>query len=345
MSGLLIKALGSAAKTIGTDMYTNGMNALGSYLGGLVNEHFADRAREKNFQTNERAAENADKRQRAQYQDLYSPQALMNQYQAAGLSPSIMMSGGAPVVGQSSAQGNMSAGGAGGYPAPSNGNSLMYAQLENIKANTEKTKAETLNIGADTEYTLTNIIKASEETENIKQTRKLLQMQSTGQQLQNEAQKLQNEITSENKDEIIKQCQILSEKLQRESNNVYKVNEGLDLKNQLSQDTYATRVAQFTAEYNQTIMATAKAASDIELNEQQIETLAKNIAIAEFNSRTERLSANAQAKMYQDTIDQWAKQNGFTEEMIKNEKWNIATKTITNIIDSGCKVASAVLSK
>lgn len=322
-----------------------GIDAGASMANSLINQAFAEHNRKRNFYWNEKAADAADQRQRKQYQDLYSPQAMMNQYAAAGLSPSMMMSGGQSAVGQSSAQGNMSEGLQGPYPNAQIMDPLAAAQIANVWANTKKTEAETLNIGADTEYTLTNIIKASEETENIKQTRILLQMQSTGQQLQNEAQKLQNEITSENKDEIIKQCSILSKKLQRESDNVYKVNEGLDLKNQLSQDTYAIRVAQFTAEYNQTIMATAKAASDIELNEQQIETLAKNIAIAEFNSRTERLSANAQAKMYQDTVDQWAKQNGFTEEMIKNEKWNIATKTITNIIDSGCKVASAVLSK
>lgn len=142
MSGNLIKFLGNAAKTIGTDVYTNGMNAFGSYFGGLVNEHFADRAREKNFQTNEKAAENADKRLRAQYRDLYSPQALMNQYQAAGLSPSMMMSGGAPVVGQSSAQGHQSAGGSGGYPPSGIGSALEYAQIANINADTEGKKID-----------------------------------------------------------------------------------------------------------------------------------------------------------------------------------------------------------
>ena len=316
-----------------------------SIANNIITNAWASHHRKKNYEYNEMAARQADMRQRQQYWDLYSPKALMGQYAAAGLSPSLMMSGGAPAVGQSSAQGNQSSGIQGPYPSTSAIDPVAAAQIANIWADTEKKKAETLNISADTEFTLTNIIKASEETENLKQTRLLLEMQTLGQQLQNESQKLENEITSENKDEIIKQCQITSEKLQRESDRVYKMNEKLDLENQLSRETFTTRVKQFTADYEKTIMLTAKAASDIELNEQQIQSLIENIAISRYESRTKRISALEQIRMDDETVKQWAKQNGFTEEMIKNEKWNIATKTITNIIDSGCKVAAAVISK
>lgn len=317
------------------------LGAATSIGGTLLNQAFAEKNRERNFYYNEQAAKNADMRTRMLYQDLYSPAAQMKQLREAGLSPSLMYQNGGGNAGASGAQ---SAGLQGPYPSAQSLDPLTFAQIANIAANTEKTKAETLKIGADTEFTLTNIIKASEETENIKVTRQLLQLQSTGQQLQNEAKKLENEINSENKDEIIKQCKILSEKLQRESDQLYKENEALDLENNLSRETYQTRVNQYLADYKQTITLTAKAASDIELNEQQIQSLIDNVTINQFEARTRRISANEQIRQNDEIVKQWAIENGFTEQQIKNEKWKIAMSTITSIIDSGCKVAGAVIS-
>ena len=321
-----------------------GINAGASVANTLINQAFAEHNRKRNFYYNEKAADNADERQRKQYEDLYSPQAMMEQDAAAGLSPSLMMSGGQSAVGQSSAQGNQSAGIQGPYPSATPIDPLAAAQMANIMANTKKTEAETLKIGAETEFTLTNIIKASEETKNIKQTRILLEMQTTGQELENLGKQLQNEITEDSKKDVLKQIQIQTEKLQRESDKIDKQNKGLDLENQLSQETYTTRVKQITANYNQTIAATAKAYSDIDLNEQQIESLVENVAIAKFNSRTQRLSANAQMKFYMDQVEQWAKENGIAEATLKHEKTKKWLQFTASIVDSGCKVAGAVLS-
>lgn len=316
--------------------------AIAAAVGGTIfDQLFAQNNRNANFYYNEAAAKNADMRTRMLYKDLYSPAAQMRQLREAGLSPSVMYQKGSGSTGLSGAQG---AGLQGPYPSAQKIDPLTFAQIANINAGTEKTKAETLNIGADTEFTLTNIIKASEETENIKVTRQLLKLQSTGQQLQNEAKKLENEINSANKDEIIKQCQIISDKLQRESDQLYKENEALDIENNLSRETYQTRVNQYLADYKQTITLTAKAASDIELNEQQIQSLIDNVAVNQFEARTRRISANEQIRQNDEIVKQWAIENGFTEKQIKNEKWKIAMSTITSIIDSGCKVASSVIS-
>ena len=320
-----------------------GINAGANVASTLINQAFAEHNRKRNFYYNEKAANNADERQRKQYEDLYSPQAMMEQYAAAGLSPSLMMSGGQSAVGQSSAQGNQSAGIQGPYPSATPIDPLAAAQMANIMANTKKTEAETLKIGAETEFTLTNIIKTSEETKNIKQTRILLEIQITGQELENLGKQLQNEITEESKEDVLKQIQIQTEKLQRESDKIDKHNKGLDLENQLSQETYTTRVKQITANYNQTIAATAKAYSDIDLNEQQIESLVENVAIAKFNSRTQRLSANAQMKFYMDQVEQWAKENNIAEATLKHEKTKKWLQFTASIVDSGCKLAGAVI--
>lgn len=133
-------------KTITGDAYVGGVKHASDFVGGFVNEFFADRARQKNYETNEKAADNADKRQRAQYKDLYSPEAMIEQYKAAGLSPSMMMSGGQSAVGGSAA-GNMSGGAGGGYPSAGNGIAGLQAQL--MKANID-------NINADTDMKLTD---------------------------------------------------------------------------------------------------------------------------------------------------------------------------------------------
>lgn len=320
------------------------INAGSNIANTLISQAFAEKNRKRNFYYNEKAAESADQRQRSQYFDLYSPQAMMQQYQAAGLSPSMMMSGGQSAVGQSSAAGNQSAGIQGTYPGGQILDPVAAAQIANITANTKKTEAETLKIGAETEFTLTNIIKASEETKNIKQTRLLLQMQTTGQELENLGKQLQNEITEESKEDILKQIQIQTEKLQRESDKIEKQNQALDLENQLTQETYTIRVKQFTANYNQTIAATAKAYSDIELNEQQIESLIENVAIAKFNSRTQRLSANAQIKFNVEQVEQWAIENGIAAATLKHEKTKKWLQFTASLIDSGCRVAGAVVS-
>lgn len=139
-----VQLLKNGAKMLGTDMYSAGVNGINSITGGYINEYFADRARKKNFEYNEKAAVAADERQRKQYADLYSPQAMMQQYAAAGLSPSLMMSGGQSAVG-GTPQGNMSASLSGAYPSAGAMSSsitaglqgeLMKAQIRNLDENT-----------------------------------------------------------------------------------------------------------------------------------------------------------------------------------------------------------------
>lgn len=114
-----------------------GISAGASVANTLINQAFAEHNRKRNFEYNEKAAENADKRQRKQYEDLYSPKALLEQYAAAGLSPSMMMSGGQSATGTSSAQGNMSTGIQGPYPGAQLIDPLQAAQIANIQTDTE----------------------------------------------------------------------------------------------------------------------------------------------------------------------------------------------------------------
>lgn len=160
---------------LGTDLYSTGINNLNSFVQGHINEYFVDRARPKNFEWSQKEAKAADERQRAQYKDLYSPQAMMGQYKAAGLSPSMMMSGGASAVG-GTPSGNMGTAAMGPYPTanamtsttPGLQNELMQAQIDNLNSDTiskdlfnqiQKLKNSTFN----KEWKLMNITTGGDE--------------------------------------------------------------------------------------------------------------------------------------------------------------------------------------
>lgn len=124
---------------------------LNSALNSQNNEYAQQReatARSENYRYNELAADNADKRTRALYNDLYSASAQMQQLKDAGLSPSIYSSNG--LAGKSGASGAMGGGSAGispnvfGMPYMDISQmNMQTAQTDNLRADTEKKKAET----------------------------------------------------------------------------------------------------------------------------------------------------------------------------------------------------------
>lgn len=95
----------------GTSALSAGFGILSSYLSNKWARENAEHDREENYKYNELAAGNADARTRALYNDLYSPQALMQQLKDAGLSPSVFYANGAGgISGQSGAQGEGASG-------------------------------------------------------------------------------------------------------------------------------------------------------------------------------------------------------------------------------------------
>ena len=110
---------------------------------------------DKTFAQNEQAADNADARTRALYDDLQSPQAIKKQLLDAGLNPALMYSqGGMGGQVQSGAQG---AGGGSptgvstlGLQNISQLDPLKWAQIENIEADTKNKEEDAKNKNQDT---------------------------------------------------------------------------------------------------------------------------------------------------------------------------------------------------
>lgn len=131
---------------------TGAVGAAANIFGTLYNNWQAGKrerdARRENYLYNEMAAEAADARTRALYNDLYSANAQLQQIKDAGLSPSVFYGDGGGISGQSGAQG---AGPNGVSPNVYGLDPLAAAQIALTMAQTNKTKAETKNIDVDTD--------------------------------------------------------------------------------------------------------------------------------------------------------------------------------------------------
>ena len=128
------------------DAYSMGGTIGGAAIGGLFGlanqalaHKYAEQDRASNFFWNEKAADAADARTRALYEDFYAPEALLKQYQEAGVSPSLMFGGTPGQGGQSGAMGH----GAGGIQTPFIPIDIMQgAQIGLMTAQARKTNAE-----------------------------------------------------------------------------------------------------------------------------------------------------------------------------------------------------------
>lgn len=159
-----------------------GLGALNNYWA----EKLQERARLENYKYGEMAAENADKRTRALYEDFYSPQALMNQYRKAGLSPSLMFGGTPGQGGMSGAQGS----GASGLGSIFSPVSLVdQAQAAALFAQAEKTREETKTERGENAKGAALLANIGADTGNKEAQTHLTQLQSEWQALENFYQK------------------------------------------------------------------------------------------------------------------------------------------------------------
>lgn len=321
----------------------------------LINQAFAEHNRKRNYYWNEKAADAADQRQRAQYKDLYSPQAMLDQYAAAGLSPSMMMGGGQSAVGgtPAGAQGSIN----GPYPSGNLIDPVAAAQIANINADTKVKEQQAVNIGADTEFTMANIIKAAEETENYRQQNMLLK-------LQRDKLQLDIYVKSATTDEEIKQCIERTKQMYETTEKLRQENQSLILQNQLDSATLQTRIKQAGQEYETEIAETALTWANVKLSGQQVQSLIDNVAINQQNANinqqnadtnrqnaetnrqnaeTNEYNAETQRTYINGIIEQWAIQNGFTEQELKQGRTKMWLDFVANIIGSILNLANGIL--
>lgn len=295
-------------------------------VGGIINAAYGaynnwyaqqreEQARRENYQYNELAAQNADARTRALYQDLQSPSALLQQYKEAGLSPSLMF-GGNGGAGAQPSTGAMGAGVAGITPTSYGISAMESAQLALIDAQTKKTEAEAKNVDTDTD-------KKKAEIDNIVQNTKNQQLQAEWQEWQNSINAIElNLLVSYGEQEI----QAKIGKTLQETANLAQSFRSLQSKAIIDESTMQecieyvkNKVIEQQADIFLKRTQASLAKSQIALNSTQAQALLRSVAVQESFARTADGKLQVDKDKLQAQIEQWAKENGFTEKKIQIE--------------------------
>lgn len=248
-------------KGMGNNLLQTGTNIITSLINNKLAEKREKAARKDNYLYGEQAADAADARTRALYNDLYSPQAQMQQIKDAGLSPSIYASGG--IAGKSGAGGAMGTGASGISPNTFGINPVDFSQMQLNRAQARKLNAE-----AATEEQ-TGISKANAEINKLYAETVGEQASTLFTQSQTEWQHLINEFKNEtwtydlqtiqgNAQKVVDECTKLQVEIDQAENDL-----------QLSYQTFWTKVAQEEENVEQTTMQILNAQKDLEIKDEQ----------------------------------------------------------------------------
>lgn len=318
-----------------------GVDVLGSLIGSGINAGFDELARARNFEYNEKAADNADKRLRAQFHDLYSYGAQKKQMEQAGLSPSLMFSKGAGGQGGASAPQGAGASGVQGNHVTLD--PMSQAEMDALREQTRGQKIENdmkqEAIEADIALKLSQagLNKASEAYKRVQTEReeilKNIDIATTEDQI-NEIRNRANNMYWE------------SWLTQYESRSAY-------VKAQVDEATMETHIKTETAKYEQLLTQIKVGESQVELNSATIEKMALDIGIAAYRANTERMSYHAQKKWFEDQIKnqihKMAQDKELTEEqqrLMNQGQWlNFATDIFGSICNSATTLGAAAIKK
>ena len=256
---------------IGKEFIGGFMNLANTAFSNILNENAADRARAENFKYNEMAADAADKRQRQQFWDLYSIGSQMQQIKNAGLSPSLMY-GGTPSPG-GSASGAQGAGGGNIMPIRANYSlegALLAAQIKNLDATAEKTKAETNTINGENARGIAEIQEILSNAGYNKAAEALAEANK-------DFQELQTFVGWQTADSDIQTAARTAQKLLHDANKAYEEAVQAGLKTKFDRETYDERVKQVGADLALTYAECALKSSQKEYTDTQKNALKEQI--------------------------------------------------------------------
>lgn len=307
----------------------------------LINQAFAEHNRKRNYYWNEKSADAADARQRKQYEDYYSPKAMLEQYKEAGLSPSMMM-GGSSTVGQGHAGGAQGAG-AGGIQGPYM-SAVDLSQIELNKALAFKAKSEgevTKETGK--ELTLSQIASNLANAGKADAEKEVLQIDKAFKQVGLNIAKAtqQGEI-----DKVFAEL----DTIRKQAEKLYYETEGQMLKNSYDATTFGQRVEQLALENINLFTSAAERFANIELTQAQIKKMAQDVAVAWYNADTSRMDQAAQQKFFEEQVKQWGIENNIAQQNVElrgkeehNEDVRNWTSFATSILHSLCMLGGMAL--
>ena len=311
-------------------------NAISTDANNAKAQQREDRARRQNYQYGEMAADEADTRTRALYNDLYSPEAQMKQLKDAGLSPSIYSNSGITgKQGQSGAQGGGANISPNVFAADPISAALAAAQIKKTEAEANKTEAETPDKNLTIQQIKANIAKTLSEVNlnNIKGV-----TEQTIQRFNNAKtnyQELLNIYADGQQEADIKYKTAATEKIWTEIYNLNLQGYGQQLQNEYDKQTLNTRIKKTETELAQLVAQKALTYAQKNLTEEQAKALVDQVKVAQDNARTNKMNAETARQHIENQVEQWAKQNGFTEEQLRQSKTKMWLDYTVDMIGCG----------
>lgn len=312
-----------------------GISATGGLLGNLIGMERDKQMARLNYQYGEMAANEADKRTRALYNDLQSPAALLKQYGEAGLSPSLMygQGGSAGASPSSGAQGS----GASGLGATTYGLNLIEgAQLGLMKAQADKLNAEARQANANAD---TNEATREATVENLKKDLEVKMANIQNVNLKNSWQSMENiieEVSMISKQQFgyaitqeqYNQLKETTRKLKGEADSAL-------AKGEVDQETIDTQKAMVRAQLRNIILDNILKQAQGDMTDAQAKSLLAHIAIDWKNMEATR-------KQVDEQVNLWIKQQEKLGAEIPKTKSEMYAKWILGGLDSVAHVAEAV---
>lgn len=300
-----------------------GIGMLGGIANNAVSSGMTAQARWENYHYNEMAADNADKRTRALYEDFYSPSALMRQYREAGLSPSMMFGGTPGQGGQSGAQGSGPAG-----PQPT------YSPMDLAYAANQMADAKLKNALAD--RTAGHGPMGEAELQNLFANTANLNAQTALTNLNGEYQKTVNYITKETANFKIEEAENLAQKSYNDAMTSFWEAKNLSIQFDLDSERFQEYVKQAELETQNLQMDLLVKAAQKSLTDEQKKAITEQLrqGWAQISIATRELAVHKKAQKAQ---------KKYWEESIEVSKKSLNQAMKIAGIDAGTKVGTSLL--
>lgn len=295
--------LGSSIATSGGDIATN---TIGGIINAGLNKALGDYERQQNYNYNEKAAANADKRARAQFRDMYSYSAQVQEMKKAGLNPALMYGGASGQGGATAPQGM----GAGGVQKGLSGMNLMsLAEIEVMKSQANLNNAEAQNVNKDTEKKTHEILNLIEENGYIKVSSRLIAAQA--------------DLAACNADLAWETYMANVQNAFSMAEHAANIARSSGVQADLDEATFTAAYQQAWADLENTISSTALNRSEIQLNAEEIKKIGADIWAQQWRIHYEGREQNRKDlqlsfdKQYMEQeISKWLReQNQWVEEM------------------------------
>lgn len=312
---------------VGTSALSGGLGMAFGAAANAINYKYKKRMAKYNYKLNEMAADNADARRRALYEDYESPIATIRQLKDAGLSPSIYASGelGGTIGSTAGAQG------AGGSGQEFNGSMMSPMEFSQIKV--QEAQARKLNAEAD-ELEGTNAMGDAK----VKELLASAGLKDAETSYTNAKTKLTNidiYVKDKEKEFSIKKTEYEAKIAENDANRTFWDAENAQFEWTWNVETFEKEKEKLSNEVAEIAARTAYEKSGVRLNDAEKNAIRDYAEAAIKNADAHAQSATSYGEYVGLLKEQMPKELEQRKEELNVEKWRIGVNAVTDVLTGG----------